>query len=56
MIHQGIRMIQLASWQTSPAMEIPMSYVYVAIPLGCAAMMLVAIDELLDILRGGTQS
>ena len=56
MIPQGIRMIQLASWQTSPAMEIPMSYVYVAIPLGCAAMMLVAIDELLDILRGGTQS
>ena len=56
MTHQGIRMIQLASWQTSPAMEIPMSYVYVAIPLGCAAMMLVAIDELLDILRGGTQS
>lgn len=55
MIYQGIRMINMASWQTSPAMEIPMSYVYVAIPLGCAAMLLVAIDELLDVLRGGAQ-
>ena len=56
MVYQGIRMIQLASWQTSPAMEIPMSYVYVAIPLGCTAMLLVAIDELIDVIRGGCQS
>ena len=56
MVYQGIRMISLASWQTSPAMEIPMSYVYIAIPLGCAAMLLVALDELVEILRGGNRS
>jgi TRAP-type C4-dicarboxylate transport system permease small subunit len=56
MVYQGIRMIKLASWQTSPAMELPMSYVYIAIPLGCAAMLLVALDELVDVLKGGTRS
>ena len=52
MVYQGIRMYFLASWQTSPAMEIPMSYVYISIPLGCGAMLLVALDELLDVLKG----
>ena len=51
MCYQGVRMYFLASWQTSPAMEIPMSYVYISIPLGCGAMLLVALDELVDVLR-----
>lgn len=46
MVWQGIRMIQLATWQTSPAMEIPMSYMYYSIPLGCGAMLLITLDEL----------
>lgn len=52
MVYQGIRMVFLASWQTSPAMEIPMSYIYIAIPMGCAAMLLVTIDELIGIIKG----
>lgn len=51
MVWQGIRMVQLAVWQTSPAMEIPMSYMYYAIPLGCGGMLLVTLEELYAILR-----
>ncbi|MBL3538160.1 MAG: TRAP transporter small permease [Aminobacteriaceae bacterium] len=49
MVRQGIRMVQIAVWQTSPAMEIPMSYMYISIPLGCGAMLLIVIEELLDL-------
>lgn len=37
---QGIRMAWIAHFQTSPAMLLPMSYVYAVIPLGCAIMCL----------------
>ena len=50
MIWQGIRMIQLSTWQTSPAMEIPMSYMYYSIPLGCGAMLLISLEELFSLL------
>ncbi len=53
MVWQGIRMVQLAVWQTSPAMEIPMSYMYISIPLGCGGMLLLALEELVDLLKGG---
>jgi len=49
MVWQGIRMVQLAVWQTSPAMEIPMSYMYISIPLGCGGMILLVLEELLDL-------
>ena len=49
MVWQGIRMVQLAVWQTSPAMEIPMSYMYISIPLGCGGMLLLVLEELLDL-------
>jgi len=51
MIWQGIRMVQLSVWQTSPAMEIPMSYLYYAIPLGCGGMLLVTLEDLFSVLR-----
>jgi len=53
MVWQGIRMVQLSVWQTSPAMEIPMSYMYISIPLGCGGMLLLALEELVDLLKGG---
>lgn len=49
MVWQGIRMVQLAVWQTSPAMEIPMSYMYISIPLGCGGMILLVLEELFDL-------
>jgi TRAP-type C4-dicarboxylate transport system permease small subunit len=49
MVWQGIRMVQLAVWQTSPAMEIPMSYMYISIPLGCGCMLLLVLEELFDL-------
>lgn len=38
MVYNGIFMVKIAHYQTSPAMVIPMSYVYVVIPFGCAIM------------------
>lgn len=47
----GIRMVSIANFQTSPAMVIPMSWVYVVIPVGCAIMCLNVIAHLLELLR-----
>jgi TRAP-type C4-dicarboxylate transport system permease small subunit len=30
-------------------MEIPMSYMYISIPLGCGGMLLLVLEELLDL-------
>lgn len=40
MVYYGFKMVQLAHFQTSPAMVIPMSYVYIVIPVGCLIMAL----------------
>lgn len=37
--------------QYSPAMGLPMGFVYLAIPLGCLVMVIHAADQLLDLLR-----
>ena len=37
--------------QFSPAMGLPMGYVYLAIPMGCLVMIIHAADHLLDLLR-----
>lgn len=38
MVYNGYFMVTIAHYQTSPAMVIPMSYVYCVIPFGCAVM------------------
>ncbi|HPJ26041.1 MAG TPA: TRAP transporter small permease, partial [Synergistaceae bacterium] len=49
---QGVRMVRLTQFQTSPALGIKMSYVYVAIPLGAAVLLLISLMALFEVLRG----
>ena len=49
MIYYGTRYVLVTSAQLSPAMRIPMQYIYIAIPLSGSIMMLHSISNLLQI-------
>lgn len=51
MVVCGIQMVMRTSYQTSPAMMIPMSWVYVVIPFGCAVMLLYVLINLVNVLK-----
>lgn len=51
MVWNGIKMVSLTSYQTSPAMMIPMSWVYVVIPFGCAVMFFYVLANLLKVIK-----
>lgn len=51
MVVCGVQMVIRTSYQTSPAMMIPMSYVYVVIPFGCAVMLLYVAANLFVLLK-----
>ena len=51
MVYCGIQMVDRTSFQTSPAMLVPMSYVYVVIPFGCAIMWCYVLDNLIKIIK-----
>ena len=51
MVWNGVRMVMLADFQTSPAMMIPMSWVYVVIPFGCGVMLLYVLGTLMRVLK-----
>ncbi|MBQ9452097.1 MAG: TRAP transporter small permease [Desulfovibrio sp.] len=51
MVVNGVRMVELANFQTSPAMMIPMSWVYVVIPFGCGVMLCYVIANLVRVLK-----
>ena len=51
MVWHGSRMVMLAQFQTSAAMEIPMSWVYAVIPFGCFVMLLYTAENLIQVLR-----
>lgn len=51
MVWCGIQMVIRTSYQTSPAMMIPMSWVYVVIPFGCAVMLLYTVINLVGVLK-----
>ncbi|MDR3176667.1 MAG: TRAP transporter small permease [Desulfovibrio sp.] len=53
MVWHGIGMVMRASYQTSPALQISMSWVYLAIPLGCGIMLLNVLQHFLSLLRTG---
>ena len=54
MVWYGILMVSRTSFQTSPAMMIPMSWVYAVIPFGCGALLLYAVANLINVI--GTPS
>lgn len=45
-LKNGILMVQRTSFQTSPAMQIPMSYIYYVLPIGSLTMILNTIEEM----------
>lgn len=51
MVWCGVQMVIRTSFQTSPAMMIPMSWVYSVIPFGCAIMLLYTVMNLIDVLK-----
>lgn len=51
MVVCGIQMVMRTSYQTSPAMMIPMSWVYVVIPFGCGVMLLYVLANLVNVLK-----
>lgn len=51
MVWNGVRMVMLADFQTSPAMMIPMSWVYVVIPFGCGVMLSYVLGNLVRVLK-----
>ena len=51
MVVCGIQMVIRTSYQTSPALMIPMSWVYVVIPFGCAIMLLYVIANLIEAIK-----
>ncbi len=48
---QGVRMVRLTQFQTSPALGIKMSHVYLAIPLGAAMLLLITLEGLFEVFR-----
>ena len=51
-VYYGIKYMGLQSRQLSAALRIKMSYIYIAIPLGCGIMALHVVDLLLQMLPG----
>lgn len=51
MVYYGFKMVQLAHFQTSPAMVIPMSYVYIVIPVGCLIMALNLVGDFVKLVQ-----
>jgi len=48
---QGLRMTRVMTFQLSPGMDLPMSYVYAVIPLSCTLMMLFVVRDSVRIIR-----
>lgn len=48
----GVRMVSLTMTQITPALELPQSVVYGAVPLGMALMIVVTLDRIVAILDG----
>ncbi|MCR5813883.1 MAG: TRAP transporter small permease [Desulfovibrio sp.] len=51
MVFYGLRMVSITQFQTSPAMIIPMSWVYSVIPFGCAVMWCYVLANLIKVLK-----
>jgi TRAP-type C4-dicarboxylate transport system permease small subunit len=48
---QGAKMTKTMTFQLSPGMDLPMSYVYFVIPLSCALMLLYIVRDTIQIIR-----
>ena len=51
MVVEGVNMVLRASFQTSAALQISMSWIYCVIPLGCLIMLLNVVDSFIKLIR-----
>lgn len=51
MVVEGAKMVMIASFQTSAALQISMSWVYCVIPVGCLIMLLNVTDNFIKLIR-----
>ena len=51
MIKGGMEMVVSMSYQTAPALQIPMSYIYIVIPFGCLIMFVNTLAHLVTVIR-----
>ena len=51
LLFQGAKMTKVMTFQTSPGLEIPMSYVYVVIPVSCFLMLLYLVKDSIKIVK-----
>lgn len=54
LIYGGMRAVNIASSQTSAVMQIPMSWVYLALPVSGTLMIVYSVLNLIDLSRGTT--
>jgi TRAP-type C4-dicarboxylate transport system permease small subunit len=54
LLYQGAKMTRVMTFQISPGMEIPMSWVYAVIPISSALMLLYLIKDTVRIFKGLT--
>jgi TRAP-type C4-dicarboxylate transport system permease small subunit len=52
LLTQGSRMVQTMTFQTSPGLEIPMSYVYAVIPVSAVLMALYLVRDTIRLFKG----
>lgn len=53
----GVVMMMIARLkQTSPAMKIPMQFIYACVPISCALMVLRYLEHIFQLVRGGTEA
>lgn len=51
MVWYSVLMVKLQHFQTSPALVVPMSYVYSVIPFGCSIMLIYVINDFIKTIR-----
>lgn len=53
----GVVMMMIARLkQTSPAMKIPIQFIYACVPISCALMVLRYLEHIFQLVRGGTEA
>jgi len=54
LFYHGVKVVTLTSYQLSPALRIPMSYIYLAIPVAAFVMFCNMLILIIDTLRSGS--
>jgi len=53
---QGVRVADIMRIQTSPAMDLPMNWIYLSLPVATGVMILFLVAQTLEMVRPGGKS